>query len=641
MDQSTPINPERMDDTDTDGHQIEIAPEETSKEELTPLEVPSDIQATQEQAATPGSAPATPALLIPSLRGQLSVDGVNHICKGVWALSDDYHDLPGQTSEFEFRLAKPAHVEDRTFPMNGKYQGFFYLKQPPPLKTSLKIEDKDMNMTFTRLESGEYSIDGEGSNKFGKFTLRGTMQESGAVQMYRVYVTKPLPLKKGPVAAVSTPGPASAKKRPVVDTSPRAAEARVRRKASFGTGFDTDDFVSSVVPSSAIAQPQASVAPPAAFSPRPTPLDISNNASTPRVSDAGRVSRLPQHLVKCSDLLKEMAKQPQNIWFLEPVDHIKLNIPDYPLVVKEPMDLGTIRNNLDRGLYSGPDAFAEHVRLVFRNALMYNQLTDHPVHIAAKEMSHRFEERYRMVMSQLGLQYETAAVAAARKSKSGSSSATNKYAKSRPSFGATVGPRSSDVFLPPALDTSGHYLREMQRRMEEMQNEIMLLRSEVKQSELRMGSSDIMQQGPLPLSFDEKTALIAEITRLPHHKMVEVVEIIKEAMPNDLAKDNGDDIEVPLDDLDTATLRKLQRFVAQEAASKRKRPSAGGSSKSRATSAGEAKKRKASGSMSPGTGLIGGVEEEVEAADLLFSAESFEELRASANFDDTGSDDDQ
>ena len=415
------------------------------------------------------------------------MDGVNHICKGVWALSDDYHDLPGQTSEFEFRLVKPTNVDNRTFPMNGRYQGFFYLKQPPPLKTSLKIDDKDMNMTFTRLESGEYSIDGEGSTKFGKFTLRGTMQETGTVQMYRVYVTKPLPLKKGPVATVTTPGAASAKKRPAIDTSPRAAEARVRRKASFGTGFDTDDFVSSVAPSSASAQPQAHVAPPAAFSPRPAPLEIAS-ATTPRVSDAGRASRLPQHLVKCSDLLKEMAKQPQNIWFLEPVDHIKLNIPDYPLVVKEPMDLGTIRSNLDRGIYSSPEAFAEHVRLVFRNALMYNQLSDHPVHIAAKEMSHRFEERFRMVMSQLGLQYETAAVAAARKSKSGSTSATNKYAKSRPSFGATVGPRSSDVFLPPALDSSAHYLREMQRRMEEMQNEIIQLRSEVKQSELRMGA---------------------------------------------------------------------------------------------------------------------------------------------------------
>ena len=46
--------------------------------------------------------------------------------------------------------------------------------------------------------------------------------------------------------------------------------------------------------------------------------------------------------------------------------------------------------------------------------------------------------------------------------------------------------------------------------------------------------------------------------------------------------------------------------------------------------------------MSPGTGLMGGggVDDEVEAADLLFSAESFEELRASANLDDSGSDDD-
>ena len=85
-------------------------------------------------------------------------------------------------------------------------------------------------------------------------------------------------------------------------------------------------------------------------------------------------------------------------------------------------------------------------------------------------------------------------------------------------------------------------------------------------------------------------------------------------------------------------------FLQQEAASKRKRASAGGS-KGRLSS-GDAKKRKtsSSGPLSPapvshGGALLGSAEDEVEAADLLFSAESFEELRASANLDDSGSDD--
>jgi bromodomain-containing protein 3 len=37
----------------------------------------------------------------------------------------------------------------------------------------------------------------------------------------------------------------------------------------------------------------------------------------------------------------------QHAWiFLEPVDPVKLNIPDYFDIVKEPMDLGTIKQKL-------------------------------------------------------------------------------------------------------------------------------------------------------------------------------------------------------------------------------------------------------------------------------------------------------
>jgi hypothetical protein len=64
------------------------------------------------------------------------------------------------------------------------------------------------------------------------------------------------------------------------------------------------------------------------------------------------------------------------------------------------------------------------------------------------------------------------------------------------------------------------------------------------------------------LSFEEKKNLIAEISRLPANKMVEVVEIIRQVIPADSGKEDSDEIEIPLDELDTATLRKLQKFVA-------------------------------------------------------------------------------
>ena len=42
--------------------------------------------------------------------------------------------------------------------------------------------------------------------------------------------------------------------------------------------------------------------------------------------------------------------------------------------------------------------------------------------------------------------------------------------------------------------------------------------------------------------------------------MEKVVEIIQAAMPPD-RPDNGEEVEIPIDELDTATLRRLQEFV--------------------------------------------------------------------------------
>ena len=66
------------------------------------------------------------------------------------------------------------------------------------------------------------------------------------------------------------------------------------------------------------------------------------------------------------------------------MDYIKLNLLEYPSIIKHPMDFKTIKTNLDNGVYTSADAFAAHMRLVFQNAMTYNQLKDNPVHIAAR-----------------------------------------------------------------------------------------------------------------------------------------------------------------------------------------------------------------------------------------------------------------
>lgn len=38
-------------------------------------------------------------------------------------------------------------------------------------------------------------------------------------------------------------------------------------------------------------------------------------------------------------------------WFLAPVDHVALQLIDYTRIIKRPMDLGTVRKNLESGQY--------------------------------------------------------------------------------------------------------------------------------------------------------------------------------------------------------------------------------------------------------------------------------------------------
>jgi hypothetical protein len=85
-------------------------------------------------------------------------------------------------------------------------------------------------------------------------------------------------------------------------------------------------------------------------------------------------------------LSKTKAAQP----FLSPVDWVAFNIPDYPTIIKHPMDLKTIDDKLVNGQYTNPEDCISDVRLVFSNAFIYNS-AEHYVTQCAKELSIKFE----------------------------------------------------------------------------------------------------------------------------------------------------------------------------------------------------------------------------------------------------------
>ncbi|KAL3632213.1 hypothetical protein CASFOL_025197 [Castilleja foliolosa] len=78
---------------------------------------------------------------------------------------------------------------------------------------------------------------------------------------------------------------------------------------------------------------------------------------------------LPIQVFKsCNTLLEKLMKHKHGWVFNTPVDVVGLGLHDYFVIIREPMDLGTVKKRLTQSWYKSPMVFAEDVRLTFRNA---------------------------------------------------------------------------------------------------------------------------------------------------------------------------------------------------------------------------------------------------------------------------------
>lgn len=67
-----------------------------------------------------------------------------------------------------------------------------------------------------------------------------------------------------------------------------------------------------------------------------------------------------------------MKKHPSANPFLFPVDYMTLNLPDYPLIIKNPMDLSTIERRVKSFFYKSQEEFERDVDLIWSNSMTYN-----------------------------------------------------------------------------------------------------------------------------------------------------------------------------------------------------------------------------------------------------------------------------
>lgn len=122
------------------------------------------------------------------------------------------------------------------------------------------------------------------------------------------------------------------------------------------------------------AAPPAASAPETASAPPAAPAPAAAAATAP-ASDKPSYSKdpmTPAQKTVLLDKMKNLKKTRNSGYFLKPVDYVALNIPAYPDIIKNPMDLTTMETKLKNGEYGSVQDFADDFDLIISNTRRFN-----------------------------------------------------------------------------------------------------------------------------------------------------------------------------------------------------------------------------------------------------------------------------
>ncbi|CAD6449318.1 7c505771-e97e-4f02-a350-22fccfb4d9cb [Sclerotinia trifoliorum] len=98
---------------------------------------------------------------------------------------------------------------------------------------------------------------------------------------------------------------------------------------------------------------------------------IRESGWSPAMDAFARENKPRPHSNSLRDFLFHLTRSKQAWPFLEPVDGDL--VPDYYATITHPMDLQTMGQKLDKGLYDTPKSFVDDVKLIIKNCRQYNR----------------------------------------------------------------------------------------------------------------------------------------------------------------------------------------------------------------------------------------------------------------------------
>lgn len=256
----------------------------------------------------------------------------------------------------------------------------------------------------------------------------------------------------------------------------------------------------------------------------------------------------------CNQLIKDLTSKKLyniNFPFLQPVDPVALNIPNYREIIKEPMDFGTIQGKLANNQYENGEEFERDVRLIFTNCYLFNP-EGNDVHAMGKKLELIFDKKW-----------ANRPIPAATPTHSDNEFSSDYDDDDEPEVNESM---LSNI---PAIQFLENQLVRMKKELDELkkqhleklreQRDAKRKKKKSKKSK-RARSSSVTEAGvePQPVVTYEMKKQVSEIVpTLNDKKLQALIKIIKD----DIVISDEEEVELDMDQLEDRTVLKLYNFL--------------------------------------------------------------------------------
>jgi len=307
-----------------------------------------------------------------------------------------------------------------------------------------------------------------------------------------------------------------------------------------------------------------------------------------------RDARRKEMLRRCREVMNLTKKHKFHKIFLYPVDPVRQGIPDYPDIVKNPMDLSTVKRKLDERKYISPEEFCADMRLMFSNCILYNG-TQSDAGIMGDTVRQGFEaawlnsqldeytEAENSIREQEDIEIRNTPATPLDQGMVAMQDARDELEKIRREIEELKRAKQEAMYKEDDFDDDEPVVRPKSRsraggsqkrqrdayedpdfdfddaRMDEDVYKEFKEESRARKEIKRAARAEVA----LPqreMSFDEKHELTMLLQELPEEKQGRVVQIVSESRKG-MDQADDDEIEINIEELDSPTLWKLDKYV--------------------------------------------------------------------------------